>query len=289
MNTAPDTDSGHGLAAVRSDSTPQNSEGSPLAGRQTRGAPSAESGDVLIRCATQDDLYATSRLQVTQLDLGLFPRLGERFVRLWHSTYLTSPAGIALVAQVQRQSGPQILGFLIGTSDEAAHMGHVLRTRRRELLTAGLLALIRRPRVAVHFVRTRARRYLRRLFGRRWTRTTSTGPNPLRTTPATTRDRVCRTGGRTPPEPERTAVLAALAVTGPRRASGAGTRLTARYLELARAGGADTARLVTKAGPDSAAPFYERLGWSRDAERNSTDGVPVIAMSYRLDRSAESR
>lgn len=289
MNTAPDTDSGHGLAAVRSDSTPQNSEGSPLAGRQTRGAPSAESGDVLIRCATQDDLYATSRLQVTQLDLGLFPRLGERFVRLWHSTYLTSPAGIALVAQVQRQSGPQILGFLIGTSDEAAHMEHVLGTRRRELLIAGLLALIRRPRVAVYFGRTRARRYLRRLLRRRPAGSTTAGQKHSRQTSATTRDRRRGIDRMAAPEAERIAVLAGLAVAGPGRSNGAGTQLTAQYLEFARAGGAQTARLVTQAGRGSAAAFYERLGWSRDAERKSTDGVPVIVMSYRLDRRPEPR
>lgn len=231
--------------------------------------PARAGDDIVVRAATARDLYATSHLQVARLGLGLFPRLGERFVRAWHATYLGSPDGIALVATAPTPSGTRTVGFLIGSSDEEAQLRHVLNEHRAPLLRSGLAALVVRPRVAARFARTRLARYARRL-ARRPGPSTAAHPGNARTGPEHN-------------EPVRTGVLTALAVDPRWSGRGVGRQLTVAYLERARAGGTRTARLVTRADAGSAAGFYERLGWSRGDEVTSVDGDRLLAMSYSLD------
>ena len=216
---------------------------------------------ITVRAATVRDTAATSRIHIQRLRLGLFPQLGPGFVHRWHATYVSSPFGIALVAETPSADGPLIVGYLIGSSDEAAHVAHVLRHDRIALLCTGVTALARRPRVAAGFVRTRGRHYVYRVFLQRRRR---------------------RSTSSTQARAEQVGVLTALAVDPRYRSLAAGRRLTTRYLELAHAGGADSAQLVTEQGTLGAAAFYERLGWRRVGSKTSIDGNPLVTLTYPL-------
>ncbi|WP_264670476.1 GNAT family N-acetyltransferase [Arthrobacter sp. VKM Ac-2550] len=224
---------------------------------------------VVIRPATGDDLALTASLQCAFLPHGLFPRLGEKFVRRWHATYLNAPHGTALMAELVAPDGNrQPVGFLVGATDQVRHVDDVLGRHRVRLGTAGAGALALRPRLAAHFLRTRARAYLRRLLKR-----------PQQRVPA----------GAVPPSapasgaPTRTAVITAVAVIPEARGSGAGKELVTHFLTQARAKGAVRAELAVIAGTGSADGFYARLGWSVVEEHLSRDGSLTRTYRYELD------
>lgn len=222
----------------------------------------------LVVCpATAADLPAMARLQIASLPHGLFPRLGPGFVRRWHATYLDSPYGVALVV---RSPSEPVVGFLIGSTDQVAHMDHVLQVHRRGLAVRGSVALLGRPGTAAQFLRTRARRYARRLLtSRPPARPEETGP-----------------GEASPEAPVRTAVVTAVAVHRSARGTGAGGLLVHAFLSAAGAANASCARLVTKAGPTGASHFYERLGWSVTGTHADRDGDLVRAFCYDLVATA---
>lgn len=205
-----------------------------------------------MRPASFDDLRVTSRAHVELLPLGVFPSLGARFVRRWHRTYLESRYGVGYVAVDPTAPAGGFVGFLLGTTDQANHVTALLTDRRAiaSLVVTGVGALACRPRVAARLLRTRAWPWARRLLSRR-----PGGAEPDRS-------------AATP----RVAVMVALAVDPAWRGSGIGRELVARFVEHARLAGATTAELVTSAGPDGAASFYERLGWRVAAHRQTRDG-----------------
>lgn len=215
---------------------------------------------VIIRPATGDDLALTASLQCAFLPHGLFPRLGERFVRRWHATYLDAPHGTALMAELMTPDGRQEpVGFLVGATDQIRHVDDVLRRHRMLLGAAGAGALALRPRLAAHFLRTRARAYLRRLLAR-----------PQQGVPADTVPEAAE-AGRAAGRPQ-TAVITAVAVTPEARGTGAGKELVAHFLEQARKAGAQRVELAVIAGTGSAEGFYARLGWTVVEEHLTKDG-----------------
>lgn len=216
--------------------------------------------------ATAADLPAMARLQLASLPHGLFPRLGPGFVRRWHATYLDSPYGVALVF---RSPGEPVVGYLLGSTDQVAHMDHVLQVHRRGLAVRGGVALLARPGTAAQFLRTRAWRYARRLLSPRPPARPQTEPGE---------------GG--PEAPVRTAVVTAVAVNPSSRGTGAGGALVQAFLVAAAAADASCARLVTKAGPTGASHFYQRLGWSVTGTHADRDGDLVRAFCYDLVRTA---
>ena len=186
-----------------------------------------------------------------------------RFLRRWHRTFLRPPYGIALVAVDEAVQG-EVVAFLLGTTDQAAHTDALLGDRRvlLELGASGALALLRRPRLATRFVRTRGRPWLRRLVQRRGVVAHSSEAqdrNPV-------------------------AVLAAVAVEPGARGRGLGAALVRRFLAEAGAQDAAVAELVTVVPAEGAAGagFYERLGWCARADRRSRDGVTVRTYAYPL-------
>lgn len=221
-------------------------------------APSRNSvvlpGGFVLRPAAPDDLRATAGAHVRLLPVGLFPALGARFVHRWHRSFLRMPHSVGLVVVDPSAPGEQVVGFLLGSTDQAAHTEAVLTDRRvlLRLAWAGFFALLRRPRLAVRFVRTRGSSWLVKLLRRG-------RPQPA---PAVT--------GR----PAPVAVLAAIAVEPNVRGHGIGAHLVRRFLVEARAAGADVAELVTEAGR-GATTFYERLGWRPAGERVTRDGATV--------------
>ncbi|WP_051425570.1 GNAT family N-acetyltransferase [Jiangella gansuensis] len=210
--------------------------------------------------AGEDDLRHTAELHVTELPHGLFPRLGDGFVRRWHGAHLASPHGVLLVAT----RGDEVVGFVLGTTDRPANVSWIIGHHRRELVMAALGSLVTRPGVAAGFVRTRGLRYLRRLFGR------SAAPA-----------RVAGQGGVPEADFASIAVLEAVVVAPGARGEGIGTALVEALLRVVAAAGAERTELVTKAGAAGAAGFYERAGWHRVGGHVDRDGDEVL--TFRID------
>ncbi len=223
-----------------------------------------EKPGLVIRLASPTDVDFSARLHRRHLPHGLFPLLGHAFMRRWHATFLGAPEGIALIALRTGDGGEERVGFLVGAVDQVALVDHVLRHHRLELAASGAGALVLRPRLAVHFLRTRAPSYLRRMTGR--------------TTPTSHRARqpgAAPDGTRQGRHLAPVAVLNALAIAPQARGEGAGAALVAAFVELARAAGSEQARLTTQAGADGAGDFYEGLGWQRHGVHTTRDGVLV--------------
>ena len=212
-----------------------------------------------VRPAGPDDLPRIAELHGAHLPHGLFPRLGPRFLRRWHRTFLDSPHGIALVTD----DDGEVSGFLVGTSRQRAYVTGVLRRQRKQLAATGLLCLALRPRVAFSFLRTRAGKYVRRI---------------ARPTPA-----VAAGDGTLD-----LAVITALVVDPALRGCGQGAALVERFAELAGAAGAERAELVTLEGPEGATQFYASLGWEEVRTKQNKDGDAVALMRARLGGAAES-
>lgn len=223
--------------------------------------PQRTASVVVVRPATRADLPRTAAWQVRHLPHGFFPSLGARFVGCWHATHLGARHGVALVAELDAGDDRVAVGFLVGATDQVAHVRDVVERHRGTLALAAALALLRRPRTAVRFARTRLRPYARRLLGRPG-ETAEPGP-----------------GAADGP----VAVVAAVVVAPAARGAGVGEALVATFLDAARCAGTEVAELVTRAD-GGAARFYERLGWERVRERTDRDGVVVL--TYRLPLGA---
>ncbi|WP_175439947.1 GNAT family N-acetyltransferase [Micromonospora nigra] len=212
----------------------------------------AEPGRLVVRPATRRDLHATARAHVDLLPVGLFPSLGPRFVRRWHRTFLDSRHGVGYVAVDPSAPGEEFVGFLLGTTDQTAHIAALLTDRRAvaSLAVAAASALVRRPKVATRLLRSRVGPWTRRFRSRK-----PRGDGPDRPTAA-----------------PQVAVMTALAVRPEWRGTGIGSTLVTHFVEHARLAGATTAELVTPTGPTGAPTFYERLGWEAGPQESTPDG-----------------
>lgn len=221
-------------------------------------------GHWAIRRMATRDLPASADAHLDQLPIGLFPDLGTGFLRRWHGCFIGSAHAVSYVAVSVGAAGPRVVGFLIGTTDQAAHSAALLADRRAtaRLAAAGAAALVRRPRVAARFCRSRALPWARAILGLRAARPAGKAG----------------TAGR-PAGP--TAVLTAVAVDPARRGEGIGAALVNRFVRDARLSGAARAELVSAVGPGGATGFYERLGWQAGPSRRSRDGEEI--RTYRRD------
>lgn len=209
-----------------------------------------------VRDATVSDLPVTARLHVRNLPVGLFPRLGRRFVARWHRAFLQSPQAISLTAVLQDPQGEErIAGFLIGAVDREALVQELLTRHRYALLVRGACALVFRPRVLGTFLQTRLRPYMRRLAR---VRDGSRGDAPA----------AAGAGSRI-------AELTAIVVISPLRGTGAGRALVQEFLNRCSAQGVPTAELVTLSGAGSAAAFYAHTGWTACGQAVTRDGLQV--------------
>lgn len=219
----------------------------------------------LLRRMRPTDTDATARLHRRLLPNGLFPRLGLRFVRRWHATFLDTPAatGLAVVHH------GEVVAFVVATLDQRLYLRHALRTHRRPLAWRGALGLLARPHVLLHFLRTRVRAYSRHLL-----------PGAAR------RSQVRVTA---PPRDRRLRVAVVHAVVTSEQARGLGCAraLLEAVVAAAQQARADHVALVTdvaheqdRTGPAGAAAMYEALGWERVEVRPHRDGRWVA--EYRL-------
>ena len=209
---------------------------------------------VSLRAMELADVPTAVRLHRTNLPTGFFVELGDRFLRRYYRTFLTSPAAVALVAEVEGT----MVGFLVGSTDEVAHHRHTIDLSRWGLARVGATALLARPELTAHFMRTRARRYLRGI--RR------------RTAPTTAAEG----------EPVRTGVLSHIAVDEPGRGAGVGTALVEGFVRIAAVHGVEQLRLYTGPGNDTARNFYKRLGWREHTVQHDLDNKPWVPFTLDL-------
>ncbi len=235
-----------------------------------------EKTEVVIRLATPADIDFTARTHRQHLPHGLFPLLGQTFMKRWHTSFLGAPEGIALIAVHVGDDGERPLGFLVGAVDQVAHVHHVLGHHRFALGAAGVRSLLVRPRLALHFLRTRARAYARRLTSRPAPRHPRGDSREVR--PQTPRD------GR---GPDPVAVVTALVVIPQAQGAGVGAALLAQFVERARTGPAPQAHLTTLDGADGAGSFYEGLGWQRRNVHPTRDGMLMATYCLHLSASSE--
>jgi ribosomal protein S18 acetylase RimI-like enzyme len=213
---------------------------------------------VRVRPLRPADLAWTARLQREALPHGFFTRLGLRFLRAYHRTYLESPLGIAFAAE--REDGAPA-GFVLGAVDADAHRAWVLGHRRLRLAVLGALCLAVRPRTSSQFCRTRARHYLRAFVaGRRHARGTAARPSL----------------------PTAAAVLRHVAVVPDGRRGGVGRRLVDAFLEDAGRRGAGRARLTTLRDDAGAEQFWRALGWIPGSAVPDHDGRFHRVLELRL-------
>ncbi|WP_157246224.1 GNAT family N-acetyltransferase [Nonomuraea typhae] len=194
------------------------------------------------------DVPTVVHMHQADLAQGFFVELGRRFLNRYYRTYLTSPAAVALIAEL----GGEPAGFLVGCTDARVHRRHVVHLERWRLARAGAASLLRRPDLTARFVRTRAQRYAR---------------------------------GFRHPAPEGTAgragVLNHVAVQRGLRRSKVGSALVAGFVEIARVHGVERLSLQTEAGNVAAHRFYANLGWK--PQEPITDAEGKTWLPFALD------
>jgi ribosomal protein S18 acetylase RimI-like enzyme len=189
-------------------------------------------------------------MHVQLLPHGLFPRLGHGFVRRWHRTFIDSGHAQAICV---RADGGRVVGFLLGTTNNALYAADVLTDHRGALAARGAAALAVRPGLAQDFARTRLPRYARRLAGS---------------------GRPSRPGG---PPGGQVAVVHALVTLPEQRGRGIGRLLVEHFEGAVSAAATPLVQLVTRE-QDGAGQFYLKLGYVVTDRRPDKDGVTVVQL-----------
>lgn len=215
-------------------------------------------GMAVVRELGPPELEWSASLHQRALGSGLFPSLGVAFLACYHECFVSSPFGVALVAE----AGGRPVGFVIGCTDGVGHGAWVARRRGRPLAIAGARALGRRPHLWVGFVRTRARRYAMGLLRLRRTRP-ELGQPPAR----------------------RSATLSHIAVEPSARGAAVGTLLLRAFEAEIERRGVARAELRTT----DAAGFYASLGWRPTGTRTDLDGVEHTVLVRELEDTVPPR
>jgi ribosomal protein S18 acetylase RimI-like enzyme len=202
---------------------------------------------VTVRAMDIEDLRFVARVHRECLPGGFFVNLGDRFLRAYHQSFVTSPASLGLIGEIDGERA----GFLVGTVDHVRYNRHVGRHHRSRLAVAGGWALLGRPGL------------LRRLLGsriRRYTSSLRRARQPVvSTAPAV-----------------RFGVLSHVAVDSNSRRQGVGRALVESFVGIAQLHGARRVELVTRSGGEAARSFYPALGWTPGDEYRDGDGNPWI-------------
>lgn len=223
------------------------------------GAPSS------VRPVRADDVAYAVALHLAHLQLGLFPRLGRRFLTAYYRGFMDSPYGVGLLAIAD--GGP--VGVVVGSVGDRDHYAWLLRRRGVRLVAWGLLGLMRRPRLLVVFLRTRARRYARGAV-----RLLASRP-----------DRAGNVATYAGSSPAVVATLAHIVVGVGHQRSGAGRLLAEAFVEQARAAGCAAVRVVAAADDERAERFYTSLGWTAQGEAADLDGTRLRRYHRWLDNA----
>lgn len=215
-----------------------------------RRAPS-DTGRPPARRLDPRDVGSTALLHAELLGGGLFPRLGQAFLRRWHLTFVDSAHASA---HVVADPDGDIVAFILATTDQRRYVEETLRSAKWPLALRGALGLARRPRLALGFLRTRLRSYGRHIL--------SSGRSTTVTAPASH---------------QPVAVVHALVTIESARGRGLGRELMARFEADAAAAGVARMELVTEE-TGGAVDFYRRLGWTAQEVRTNRDGRHMVLL-----------
>lgn len=233
--------------------------------------PYVPAASLEIRPLTREHLSATATLHAHQLPNGLFPALGQRFLRLWHRTFLDTDHAAGAVV-VDTSAHDTVVGYLLLALDPLEHIHELKIKYRRELLREGIYGLVRRPSLGLHFVRTRAVRYAVRLFARRPCCPDASAEEPV---PAVVQAVV------TDPRYAGRKVATRLLHWAQLRTMDAGIRQLALVTDAEMTSGG---ALLAPAESQGAAAMYDHLGWRRVAQRER-DGRQLV--EFRKDLTEE--
>ena len=182
-----------------------------------------------------------ARLHADALPHGFFASLGERYLRAYYLSFLSSPHACALMADLDGVP----LGFVVGSLDPEAHRSFTIRRHGTRLALQGARAFVRHPRLGVDFLSTRLGRYTKGIM-------------------RTFRPRPRRPPGEPHPRARgRLGVLNHIAVVPEARGEGVGEALVEAFVQRARSAGVRRLQLLTLADGHGATSFYDRLGWRR--------------------------
>ena len=218
---------------------------------------STEAGPVVsreVRDLREDEVVHTADMHARLLPGSFFARLGVRFLRVYHRSFIDSPHALAIVAT----ANGSVEGFLLAVLRPGPHGAHVLRRWGPRLARCGAGALLSQPAVLLLFLRTRAMRYARGLWRRG--RATTSPPGPA----------------------GEWAVLSHVAVDDAHQGTGAGAALVRALHDEVRAQGGTGIVLLTD--PDSPAPgFYRRLRYHEEGTVLGADGKSWLRFRRRLE------
>ncbi|MDH4272690.1 MAG: GNAT family N-acetyltransferase [Candidatus Aminicenantes bacterium] len=185
---------------------------------------------------------------IVGIHLAAFPGfflsfLGRRFLRELYKAFATDKTSISLVAEAP-VSG-ELMGFAAGTLDPARFFRSLLVRRWWAFGFSSLPAIVRNPRSALRIFRG-----------------------------------VSYRGNQ--PEGRKRALLSSIAVIPGQRDHGLGNDLLKRWVERARAKGAEGCYLTTDAeNNDAVNRFYARNGWRVESEFITPEGRKMYR--YTLD------
>lgn len=211
---------------------------------------------IVVRALAADDVAFAALLHAEALPHGFFARLGLPFLRVYYESFIASPHAEALLAQVDGRRA----GVIVGALRNRAHHRWVVRQRWWRLAPRAALALLRRPRLAAHFLRTRSGRYLK--AARRLLRAS--------TSAQAGHDEQAGDG-------HAVAVLSHVSVAADARGRGVGGSLVDAFVAAARDAGVAEVHLVTLADGNGAGAFYARHGWRHCEERTDVEDRRISA------------
>ena len=210
-------------------------------------------GGTAVRQMCDQDTKPSAALHVAHLPHGFFPKLGLRFVRQYHRTFIRSPHAVALA--VGPPGDPD--GILLGVLAPRDHYQWVLRRQGFRLALAGLVSLLGQPRLFAGFIRRRLPRYARALRSLAGSRSPSNGASHEAPAPVA-------------------AVLSHIVVDPRSQGGGTGARLVEAFVDEARRAGLQRVRATTLEGSDGAVRFYERVGWQRQSSSTNWDAETIV-------------
>lgn len=186
---------------------------------------------------------------------GFFARLGRGFLREYYRAFLTGPAACTTVAEMDGER----VGYLVGVTRPGRQRDHVVRRHGGGLAARAAVAMLRRPWLALLFLRTRAVRYAGKLM--RWLRPSSAE----RATPGAA-----------------VGVLTHVAVVPGAQSAGVGSCLVDEFETEAAHEGCERLVLVTASGERGAGRFYRRRGWCAREDHCTPDGQELTTYELAL-------
>lgn len=210
-----------------------------------------------LRPGQPDDLPFIVKQHRDAFPEGFCAQLGDAFLTEYFRSFLTDSSSCVLVAE----SAGSPIGYLVGSPRPVQHRQHVMRLHGRRLCILGAVALLRRPPLAVAFMGTRTRRYLRSIRRQ---------PIGRSSTPV--------------PGSEAVGVLHHVVVLPEHQGLGVGSALIRTLEQVALADGCTHLLLVTRA--DGLGPAYYRYtGWDPQEERHTDEGHRLLTFTRALDES----